>query len=154
MSTGQNTKPEDLAGNPLSLDNQLCFALYSVTNKMIRLYRPLLSRIGLTYPQYLAMLVLWEAEPQSVGELGTKLGLDSGTLTPLLKRLENMGLLERRRDPSDERRVTIRLTQKGRELRTDAAEIPGAVACQLGMAPDKLIELKASLDAMKHEMPD
>ena len=115
----------------LRLDNQLCFALYGAANRMTRLYRPMLDALGLTYPQYLAMLVLWERSPQTVGALGDALDLDSSTLTPLLKRLEAGGLVERRRDPEDERRVIVALTGKGRALRDQAAAIPEQMICAL-----------------------
>ncbi|WP_059387987.1 MarR family winged helix-turn-helix transcriptional regulator, partial [Arthrobacter sp. Hiyo1] len=96
------------------LDRQVCFALYSASKAATAVYRPVLDELGLTYPQYLVMLVLWENEPRSVRELGTELGLDSGTLSPLLKRLEAMGLVERRRSVEDERRVEIHLSDAGR----------------------------------------
>src|SRR5690349_9051070 len=98
----------------LALDRQLCFALYSASLAMTRLYKPLLEPLGLTYPQYLVMLALWEDAGHSVGSLGDRLALDSGTLTPLLKRLESMGLVDRVRDPADERRVLVHLTAAGR----------------------------------------
>lgn len=111
----------------LRLDNQLCFALYSASLAMTKLYKPLLDELGLTYPQYLALLVLWEQDGVTVSELGERLYLDSGTLTPLLKRMEAAGLLTRLRDATDERRVLIRLTAAGRKLKTRAARLPGCV---------------------------
>ncbi|WP_018638749.1 MarR family winged helix-turn-helix transcriptional regulator [Parafrankia elaeagni] len=109
----------------LELGNQLCFALYGASRAAIRAYGPELAELGLTYPQYLTMLVLWEAsEPLTVGDIGARLHLDSGTLTPLLKRLEDLGLATRTRDRADERRVLIALTERGRELRARAAEVP------------------------------
>lgn len=111
----------------LKLDHQLCFALYSASLAMTKLYKPLLEEMGLTYPQYLAMLALWEADGVTVSELGERLYLDSGTLTPLLKRLEAADLVTRLRDVQDERRVLIRLTPTGRKLKTRAARIPGCV---------------------------
>ena len=116
--------PSDQA---LKLDHQLCFALYSASLAMTKLYKPLLEEMGLTYPQYLAMLVLWENDGVTVSELGDRLYLDSGTLTPLLKRLETADLVTRLRDVQDERRVLIRLTAAGRKLKTRAARIPGCV---------------------------
>lgn len=110
--------------DPLLLDRQVCFPLYAATNLLNRLYTPVLSRIGLTYSQYLVMLVLWEDSPQTVGALGKRLYVDSGTLTPLLKRMEAAEFITRRRDPEDERRVLIALTPKGRRLRTQAAHVP------------------------------
>ena len=111
----------------LRLDNQVCFALYSASLAMTKLYKPLLDGIGLTYPQYLVMLVLWERDGLTVSEIGEQLTLDSGTLTPLLKRLEGANLLERVRDAQDERRVRITLTPQGRALRDAAEKIPACV---------------------------
>ncbi|HEX6038926.1 MarR family transcriptional regulator [Longimicrobium sp.] len=117
----------------LRLERQLCFALYSAANLTTRLYRPLLEPLGITYPQYLALMALWERAPRSVGELGTALGLDSGTLTPLLKRLEAGGLVTRARDAADERRVLVDLTPAGRDLRARACAVPEALRCGLPM---------------------
>jgi DNA-binding MarR family transcriptional regulator len=111
----------------LQLDHQLCFALYSASLAMTKLYKPMLDEMGLTYPQYLALLVLWERDGVTVSELGERLHLDSGTLTPLLKRLESAELVTRLRDVQDERRVLIRLTAAGRKLKARAARIPGCV---------------------------
>lgn len=111
----------------LQLDHQLCFALYSASLAMTKLYKPMLDEMGLTYPQYLALLVLWERDGVTVSELGERLHLDSGTLTPLLKRLETAELVTRLRDVQDERRVLIRLTTAGRKLKARAARIPGCV---------------------------
>jgi DNA-binding MarR family transcriptional regulator len=119
-----NTTVSDPA---LLLDNQLCFALYSASLAMTKVYKPLLEELGLTYPQYLAMLVLWERDGLTVSEIGQRLSLDSGTLTPLLKRLEALGLVSRIRDVADERRVHITLTAAGRKLRAKAAKIPGCI---------------------------
>lgn len=121
-------KTPGLSGDQiLKLDHQLCFALYSASLAMTKLYKPLLEEMGLTYPQYLAMLVLWENDGVTVSELGERLYLDSGTLTPLLKRLEAADLVTRLRDVQDERRVLIRLTPAGRKLKTRAARLPGCV---------------------------
>ena len=124
----------------LLLDNQLCFALYSASLAMTRVYKPLLDDIGLTYPQYLAMLVLWEKDGLMVSALGERLYLDSGTLTPLLKRLESSGLIARVRDVEDERRVYITLTSAGRKLKGKAAKIPG---CILSASQCSIPELNA-----------
>ncbi len=121
-----NTTP-DLSEQALRLDNQLCFALYSASLAMTKLYKPLLEALDLTYPQYLALLVLWEQDGVTVSELGERLSLDSGTLTPLLKRMEAAGLLSRLRDAADERRVLIRLTARGRRLKDRARSVPGCV---------------------------
>lgn len=129
----------------LRLDNQLCFALYGAANRMTRLYRPMLDALGLTYPQYLAMLVLWEASPRTVGALGEALDLDSNTLTPLLKRLETSGLVTRDRDPEDERRVIVALTDKGRALRDQAVTIPEKIFCALDMPLEAMSVLRDRL---------
>jgi DNA-binding MarR family transcriptional regulator len=115
-----------------ALEQHLCFALYRASRAMIRAYGPLLEPLGLTYPQYLALLVLWEEDAVSVRQLGERLSLDSATLTPLLKRLETQGAIERRRDPEDERVVRVRLTKQGRSLRAKCRDIPTAAACRLG----------------------
>jgi DNA-binding MarR family transcriptional regulator len=111
----------------LRLDNQLCFALYSASLAMTKLYKPLLEELGLTYPQYLVMLVLWERDGVAVSDIGERLSLDSGTLTPLLKRLESAGFVSRIRDVQDERRVHITLTASGRRLKQRAHKIPGCI---------------------------
>lgn len=133
----------------LELDNQLCFALYDASRAVIRAYGPLLADLGLTYPQYLTMLVLWEADaPTAVGELGHRLRLDSGTLTPLLKRLEQQGLVTRRRDPADERRVLVELTADGRALRRRAADVPARLVQRYGMDAETARALKDQLTAL------
>jgi DNA-binding MarR family transcriptional regulator len=129
-----NTTPSQ--PNPaLLLDNQMCFALYSTSLAMTKMYKPLLAALDLTYPQYLVMLVLWENDGLSVSTLGERLYLDSGTLTPLLKRMEQSGLLIRQRSAEDERRVEVTLTTQGRRLKARAAAIPPcvgeALACPL-----------------------
>lgn len=133
----------------LRLDNQLCFALYSTSLAMTKLYKPLLDRLSLTYPQYLAMLVLWQDEPLGVNELGARLFLDSGTLTPLLKRLQAAGLLRRDRDPADERRVLVSLTPAGRALRKRAASVPRALAGATGCGLHEIAELRQRLNALR-----
>ncbi|WP_184799703.1 MarR family winged helix-turn-helix transcriptional regulator [Nitrospirillum iridis] len=131
-----------LDGNPLELDRQLCFALYQATNRITRAYRPLLDALGLTYPQYLALMVLWEGAPLTVGDLGGRLDLDSGTLTPLLKRMEAAGLVARRRDPADERRVLVDLTPAAWTLREKALAIPGAMLCRFPMEIAEVADLR------------
>jgi len=118
--------------DPLHIDDQLCFALYSASRALTRAYAPLLDPLGLTYPQYLALLVLWERDGLPVKDLGERLALDSGTLTPLLKRLERSGHVERRRGGDDERVVRIFLTPSGRALRARARKIPSELACRAG----------------------
>lgn len=128
-----------------TLDAQLCFALYTATHRLTRAYRPLLEPLGLTYVQYLVMLVLWEHTPRSVGELGDALYLDSGTLTPLLKRMERAGLVSRRRDTEDERRVLIELTEGGRALKQQAEDVSDDILCQLSMSRDEAKQLRSRI---------
>lgn len=137
--------PED---DPLLLDRQLCFPLYAASNLLTRAYRPVLAPLGLTYSQYLVMLVLWEHDVVSVGDLGERLHLDSGTLTPLLKRMERDGFVTRRRDPEDERRVLIMLTPHGHELRAAALNVPQTLAGQLGVDPASVEDLRDAVQAM------
>ena len=142
----RNVKIARQADAMLLLDNQLCFALYSTSLAMTRVYKPLLDEVGLTYPQYLAMLVLWEEDGLTVSALGERLFLDSGTLTPLLKRLESSGLIARLRDVEDERRVHITLTAAGRKLKGKAAKIPG---CILSASQCSIPELNALTQQMQ-----
>lgn len=148
MADGRQDGDDTPKLDPLALDLQLCFSLYTASNLMTRLYRPLLQPLGLTYLQYLAMLALWERSPQTVGELGRRLGVDSGTVTPLFKRMEEAGLLTRTRDPADERRVIVALTDAGRALRERALAVPEAMFCQLPGNLAELAGLKASMDRL------
>ena len=136
----------------LRLDNQVCFALYSASLAMTKLYKPLLDRIGLTYPQYLVMLVLWEQDGVTVSELGERLFLDSGTLTPLLKRLEAQGQIARLRDVQDERRVRISLTPAGRALREGAERIPPCVLESSQCSIPELTALTAELKQLRDRL--
>jgi DNA-binding MarR family transcriptional regulator len=136
----------------LQLDRQLCFALYSSSLAMTKIYKPLLAPLGLTYPQYLAMLVLWEADGLSVSALGQRLSLDSGTLTPLLKRLELLGHVERRRATDDERRVDLFLTPAGRKLRAQALDIPSQLACASACDLDELTALTQRLHQLRGQL--
>jgi DNA-binding MarR family transcriptional regulator len=136
----------------LQLDNQLCFALYSTSLAMTRVYKPLLDEIGLTYPQYLAMLVLWEKDGLMVSELGERLYLDSGTLTPLLKRLQGSGLIARVRDVDDERRVHITLTPAGRKLKAKAASIPGCILSASQCSVTEITALKRQVQALRERL--
>ncbi len=136
----------------LHLDHQLCFALYSASLAMTKLYKPLLAELGLTYPQYLAMLVLWENDGVTVSELGERLRLDSGTLTPLLKRLEAADLVSRLRDVQDERRVLIRLTAAGRKLKSRAARIPGCVLQATQCELSEAIALTRQVQALRDRL--
>ena len=136
----------------LQLDNQLCFALYSTSLAMTKVYKPLLDELGLTYPQYLAMLVLWEKDGLMVSELGEKLYLDSGTLTPLLKRLESSGLISRIRAVEDERRVHITLTAAGRKLKARAAKIPGCILSASQCSIPELMSLTQQVQALRRQL--
>jgi MarR family transcriptional regulator, organic hydroperoxide resistance regulator len=138
----------------LALDHQLCFALYSASLAMTKLYKPLLEPLGLTYPQYLVMLVLWEGDGITVSALGARLGLDSGTLTPLLKRLEAGGLIQRLRDASDERRVLLQLSAQGRALKTQAQAVPPTVARASGCELGELTALTTRLQALRRQLDD
>jgi DNA-binding MarR family transcriptional regulator len=138
----------------LRLKRQVCFALYSASRAVTAHYRPVLEPLGLTYPQYLVMLVLWERDSRTVKELGTELCLDSGTLSPLLKRLEAAGLLTRHRDPADERSVVVHLTPRGDDLRHEAAEVPTTVAAASGLPPRELAELRDTLNALTQHLLD
>lgn len=140
------------AGEALRLDNQLCFALYAASGLVTRAYRPLLEPLGLTYPQYLVMMALWERAPRTVKEIGQALDLDSGTLTPLLKRLESAGLVTRRRDAEDERRVQVDLTPEGEALRERAAAVPAALACQLHLPLDEIVGLRDALQDLARRL--
>ena len=134
--------------DPLRLDRQICFPLYAASNLINRLYRPVLSKLGLTYPQYLVMLALWEKAPRTVGALGEALYLDSGTLTPLLKRMEQAGLITRARDPEDERRVQVELTKKGRNLKADALTVPETLTEGFEGNPAEVENLRKSVQAL------
>lgn len=145
----------DAAGLPepsLALDNQTCFALYAANRAMTALYRPVLAELGLTYPQYLVMLVLWEAEatdePVRVSFVGERLRLDTGTLTPLLKRLEAQGLVQRQRDTADERVVNVSLTAAGASLRHKAKTVPARLLCGTGVDPQRLVRLREELKSL------
>ena len=131
--------------NPLALEEQVCFALSVAARGVVAVYRPLLEPMGLTHPQYLVMLALWQHSPVSVRRLSELLQLDPGTLSPLLKRLEAIGYLRRERDPADERSLAITLTDSGRALRAEAEKIPPAVVQRLGMPLDDLEQLHAVL---------
>jgi MarR family transcriptional regulator, organic hydroperoxide resistance regulator len=132
----------------LRLDNQLCFALYTASRLMIQAYQPLLEPLGITYPQYVTLLVLWEEDGLTLSAIGGRLSLDSGTLTPLLKKLELKGLLTRERSLKDERSVHIRLTQAGRDLRRKALKVPEQLACAADLAIPVLLRLKHDLDGL------
>lgn len=132
----------------LKLDNQLCFALYACSREVTKLYKPFLDEIGLTYTQYITLLVLWEKDNITVKELGSKLHLDSGTLTPLLKKIENMGLVTRIRDKEDERNVYVKLTDDGIKMKDKAVEIPFKLFCSTGISAEEAVLLKDKLRGM------
>ncbi|AKA68867.1 MULTISPECIES: MarR family winged helix-turn-helix transcriptional regulator [Clostridium] len=138
----------------LKLDNQLCFALYACAKEVTRIYKPLLDKFGITYTQYITLLVLWEHDNITVKELGKKLHLDSGTLTPLLKKLENMKLLERLRDTHDERNVYIKLTDKGVNMRDEALEIPKKMFCSTGISIEEASNLKDKLKNLLNNLDE
>ncbi|MGD0847158.1 MarR family winged helix-turn-helix transcriptional regulator [Bradyrhizobium sp.] len=137
---------------PLLLGNQLCFAIYSTAHAFNRVYKPLLERLGLTYPQYLAMLVLWERDGLSVREIGDRLFLDSGTLTPLLKRLEAAELIKRTRSTEDERQVLIALTSRGQALREKARAVPQAILAASACSVTELTAMKNQLIGLRDRL--
>ena len=142
----------------LDLDAQLCFPLYAASRAVTRAYGPLLAEFGLTYPQYLALLALWgEGGPMTVGELGSRLRLDSGTLTPVLKRLEQAGFVTRRRDSSDERRVLVAVTAAGQDLQDRVSDVPTRLVASLGLDATESRQLRrllgSLLDRLDAELP-
>ncbi|MGA9869628.1 MAG: MarR family transcriptional regulator [Rhodococcus sp. (in: high G+C Gram-positive bacteria)] len=140
--------------NELALDRQVCFALYSASRATTAVYRPMLERLGVTYPQYLVLLVLWEKDGRGVREICTELDLDTGTLSPLLKRLEALGFIERRRLTTDERRVEIHLTDAGNALQSQAIDIPGQLAGKTGMSVSDLEQLRNALIKLTDALHD
>lgn len=136
----------------LLLDDQLCFALHSATLALHKVYRKLLGKLGLTYSQYLVMMVLWEQDQVTVTDIGKRLFLDSATLTPLLKRMEAAGLITRARAEQDERQVIITLTPQGRELRRQAPEVPKGLVCAMACTPDEMRHLKAELEQLRDRL--
>lgn len=132
----------------IKLDNQVCFSLYAASREVIKVYKPLLDKYGLTYTQYIAMLVIWEHEKITFKEMGQKLHLDSGTLTPVLKKLLSMELIIKYRDVNDDRVVVIELTQKGRKLKDEIIDIPEQMKCKIGGNIEEAKELKEMLDKL------
>ncbi|MGN8273933.1 MarR family winged helix-turn-helix transcriptional regulator [Pseudomonas sp. SMV71] len=151
MSTQRDT-PEACAA--LLLDNQVCFALHSTSLMMTKVYKPLLQALGLTYPQYLAMMVLWETDGLTVGEISARLLTDPGSLTPLLKRLEAEGLLSRTRSREDERVVIVELTAKGRALREKALDIPQCILAASGQTLEQLKKLQEDLQTLRGHLQE
>lgn len=139
--------------NPLKLENQLCFSLYTGARSMVRKYKPFLDPLNITYTQYICLLVLWEKDKISVKELGERLVLDSGTLTPLIKKLEIQGLLRRVRQTMDERMISIELTEKGLDLKEAAKDIPFKIVQCLNIDIEQAIQLKQTLDLFIEKNP-
>ncbi len=137
---------------PLRLADQFCFALYSTSHALTRVYKPLLDQLGLTYPQYLVLLALWDEDGLTVGGIGERLMLDSSTLTPLLKRLEGARLVRRDRNPTNERQVIVRLTDQGRALRERAAALPLAILCATGQSAEQLGALKTEIARVREAL--
>jgi len=142
----------DVPAGTLQLDDQLCFALYSASRAMNKVYRAVLAPLGLTYPQYLVMLVLWSGDQVTVSAIGERLYLDSATLTPLLKRLEAAGLVTRTRGAGDEREVLVALTAAGRALRAKAKAVPSTVFCATGCSAPGLARTKGLLEALRDNL--
>jgi DNA-binding MarR family transcriptional regulator len=136
----------------LTLDNHLCFTIYACSREITRLYRPLLEQMGITYPQYLVLIVLLEKGECTVKELGDRLYLDSGTLTPLLKRMEEAGLVTRARSVQDERVVVVRLTEKGRALKTEACEVPRSLMKKSGIPLEDVKRMLTEFQALLHQV--
>lgn len=130
----------------IKLENQICFALYAASREVIKLYKPILDKHNLTYTQYVAMLVLWEKEQMTVKEIGQRLHLDSGTLTPLLKKLEQRGLITRHRDVNDDRVVIVNLTEEGINLKSEILDVPGEVFCKMNISNNQAEELMHNLE--------
>jgi MarR family transcriptional regulator, organic hydroperoxide resistance regulator len=137
---------------PLRLDEQLCFAVYATAHAFTRFYRPMLKALGLTYPQYLVLMALWEADGQTVNAIGARLWLDSGTLTPLLKRLETMGLVTRRRDEADERQVIVNLTLRGQALEVEAAAFPARILQASDCSAAELDQMRKLLFGLRDKL--
>jgi MarR family transcriptional regulator, organic hydroperoxide resistance regulator len=136
----------------LKLDEFICFEVYSTNHAFNRVYQPLLDELHLTYPQYLVMVLLWERDGQTVGELGARLTLESNTLTPLLKRLEALGHIRRSRDPADERQVRVRLTESGRTLRAKALHIPGCILAAAGLDAKTAKQLMTGIATLRRAL--
>lgn len=136
----------------IRLNDLVCFAVYSANNAFNRFYKPIMAELGLTYPQFLVLMALWEEDGQGVGQLGERLGLESNTLTPLLKRMEAAGVIERRRDKTDERRVAVHLTQSGRDLEAKAGALLACVPESTGMTTDELVELRSAVERLRDNL--
>ena len=132
----------------IKLENQLCFPFYAISREIIKKYKPVLDPFHLTYTQYITMLVLWENESITFKELGQKLHLDSGTMTPVIKKLEQMNLVNKYRTKEDDRVVVVELTEQGRNLKEEIVKVPEAMACQMHLEPEEMVQLKKLLDKM------
>ena len=154
MNKKQSAKNSSQSQDRLNLERQLCFALYSASRAMTGIYRPLLEPLDLTYPQYLVMMVLWQQDNLTLSELGEHLKLDSGTLTPLLKRLESTGLLRRERDANDERKVRVSLTPEGVSLRNQAQGVPGLAAATTGHELAELDDLTRRVTKLRNSIAE
>lgn len=147
----RNVNPDAMVYEQLKLGNQLCFPVYAASRLITREYQPFLDRLGITYPQYLVLMILWEEDGMPVNDIAKKLILNTNTITPLLKRMENQGIIRRKRSRQDERKVIVQLTAKGRELQEEASLIPEKLAGRLvegELKIDDLIRMKEMLDSM------
>lgn len=140
--------------HPLSLDNQLCFSLYGASIAMGRVYKPMLDKLGITYPQYLVLHVLWEADKRTIGAIAERLSLESSTITPLVKRLAAAGLVSRERDPADERNVRVSLTDAGRTLKADSECLAEEVFARTGLTTDQLATLTDQVQTLRRALVD
>jgi DNA-binding MarR family transcriptional regulator len=139
-------------GFRLRPESMLCFDIYATHHAVGQVYQPLLSKLGLTYPQYLVMILLWERDGQTVGQLGERLDLASSTLTPLIKRLETQGLVTRKRDTADERKVRVHLSQAGRSLQHEASHVPGCVAEAFGLSTEQFAQIHSLLGQLRNAL--
>lgn len=136
----------------IKLENQLCFSLYALSREIIRLYKPFLDKYNLTYTQYLTMIVIWENNSINIKEIGNRLHLDSGTLTPVIKKLEAMELITKHRDVNDDRVVIVELTEQGQLLRENVLNVPELVSCQLGLSKDEFESLKNPIEKLLNRL--
>lgn len=136
----------------IKLENQLCFSLYALSREIIRLYKPFLDKYNLTYTQYLTMIVIWENDGINIKEIGNRLHLDSGTLTPVIKKLEAMNLITKHRDTNDDRVVIVELTENGKVLREEVLNVPELVSCQLGLTKEEFDTLKAPIEKLLNRL--
>lgn len=145
-------QPSPSENQELRIENQVCFSLYSASNALIRAYKPLLKELDLTYLQYMTMMVLWESSPITVKQLGERLHLDSGTLTPLLKRLQDKGVVNKKRSEKDERKVFLHLTEQGQQLKEQAKSVPHKLMCQIDMSVEQALQLKSLSDLLLSQL--